>query len=155
AFYGNFRPAANSVDELVVVRSDTYTVDDPAFKRFVAGLARQGAATGVVWKAFSYYGSGDRSLVSSDRHATLIGIQRKADVDPLPPVVDRNDGRDGFPVAITGDGTIDHDFNSLSQHDLKSGELRIGLPAALLILLLVFGTVVAGLVPLLMAIVAI
>src|SRR5438093_1966005 len=50
---------------------------------------------------------------------------------------------------------LDLDFTSLSQHDLKSGELEIGLPAALLILLFVFGTVVAGLVPLLMAIIAI
>ena len=39
--------------------------------------------------------------------------------------------------------------------DLKSGELQFGLPAALIILLLVFGAVVAGLVPLLMAMVSI
>ena len=56
---------------------------------------------------------------------------------------------------MTGEGTLDHDFNELSQHDLKSGELQVGLPAALVILLLVFGAVVAGLVPLLMAIVSI
>src|SRR5262249_19626375 len=47
------------------------------------------------------------------------------------------------------------DFNKLSQDDLKSGELQFGLPAALIILLLVFGAVVAGLVPLLMAVVSI
>src|SRR5581483_1024078 len=62
---------------------------------------------------------------------------------------------DGFGVAITGEGTLDHDFNDLSQHDLKSGELQVGLPAALVVLVLVFGAIVAGLVPLLMAIVAI
>ena len=32
---------------------------------------------------------------------------------------------------MTGEGTLDHDFNDLSQHDLKSGELQFGLPAAL------------------------
>ena len=155
AFYRNFPPDPNAVDELVVVRSPTYTVDQPAFRRFVAGLIAQGARTGVVGDAFYYYASGDRSLVSADRHATLIGVRRRADVDPLLPIVEQNNGRQGFRVTITGEGTLDHDFNSLSQHDLKSGELRIGVPAALLILLLVFGTVVAGLVPLLMAIVAI
>ena len=155
AFYRSFPPDPNTVDELVVVRSSRYTVDDPRFKRFVAGLIRQGAATNVVANAFFYYRTGDRSLVSADRHATLIGIQRRADVDPLLPVVARNDGRDGFRVTITGEGTLDHDFNDLSQHDLKSGELQFGVPAALIILVLVFGTVVAGLVPLLMAIVAI
>jgi uncharacterized membrane protein YdfJ with MMPL/SSD domain len=155
AFYESFPPDRNTVDELVVVRSPRYTVDQPAFKRFVGGLVQQGSATGVVANAFVYYRNGDRTLVSADRHATLIGIQRQADVDPLLPIVERNNGRDGFRVTITGEGTLDHDFNQLSQHDLKSGELGIGLPAALIILVLVFGTVVAGLVPLLMAILAI
>src|SRR5436190_20252290 len=155
AFYEGFPPDRNTVDELVVVRSSKYTVDQPAFKRFVRGLVRQGAATGAVGNAFYYYATGDRTLVSADRHATLIGIQRRADVDALLPVVSQNNGRDGFMVAITGQGTLDHDFNGLSQHDLKSGELQFGLPAALVILVLVFGTVVAGFVPLLMAIVAI
>ena len=45
--------------------------------------------------------------------------------------------------------------STCSQEDLENGELKFGLPAALVILLLVFGAVVAGLVPLLMAIVAI
>ena len=155
AFYQRFPPDPNTVDELVVVRSSRYTVDAPAFKRFVSGLVRQGAATGVVANAFSYYATGDRSLVSADRHATLIGIQRQGDVDPLLPIVARNNEHDGFRVTITGEGTLDHDFTSLSEHDLKSGELQIGLPAALLILLFVFGTVVAGVVPLLMAVIAI
>ena len=84
----------------------------------------------------------------------LIGIQRRGDVDPLPDRA-RKDGQDGFSVAMTGEGTLDHDFNGVSQHDLESGELKFGLPAALIILLLVFGTVVAGLVPLGMAFVAI
>jgi RND superfamily putative drug exporter len=70
-------------------------------------------------------------------------------------VVEQDDGRQGFQVVMTGEGTLDHDFNDLSQHDLKSGELRVGLPAALLVLILVFGAVVAGLVPVLMAIVSI
>ena len=85
----------------------------------------------------------------------LIGIQRKADVDHLLAVVERADGQDGFQVAMTGEGTLDHDFNEVSQHDLESGELKFGLPAALIILLLVFGAVVAGVIPLVMAFVAI
>jgi RND superfamily putative drug exporter len=56
---------------------------------------------------------------------------------------------------MTGEGTLDHDFNELSQHDLTSGELEVGLPAALVVLLLVFGAVVAGLMPLVMAVISI
>jgi putative drug exporter of the RND superfamily len=147
-FSQRFPPDKNGVDELIIVRSPTLTVDNPAFKAFVARLDAQGRATGVVYRAFPLQ-------VSRDRHALLIGVQRKADVDKLLSVVERDDGRAGFSVVMTGEGTLDHDFNDLSQHDLKSGELQFGLPAALIILILVFGAVVAGLVPLLMAIVAI
>jgi len=147
AFY-RFPQDKNGVDELIVVRSASATADQPGFKSFLRQLASQGEATGVVYR--------QRLLgVSDDRHAVLVGIQRQQDVDKLLPVVERNDGRDGFSVVMTGEGTLDHDFNELSQHDLKSGELEFGLPAALIILVLVFGAVVAGLVPLVMAIVAI
>jgi uncharacterized membrane protein YdfJ with MMPL/SSD domain len=69
--------------------------------------------------------------------------------------VEAVDEQSAFAVSVTGEETLDHDFNLLSEEDLQEGELQFGLPAALIILLLVFGAVVAGLVPLLMAIVAI
>ena len=147
-FDQRFPPDPRGVDELIVVRSPTRTVDQPAFKRFLGQLRGEADATGVVAHAFSLQ-------VSRDRHAVVIGVQRKADVDRLYDLVERTDGRDGFRVVMTGEGTLDKDFNELSQHDLKSGELQVGLPAALIILLLVFGAVVAGLIPLLMAIVSI
>src|ERR671931_2040072 len=119
----------------------------------MTSLDNQATPTGVVYHARSYLDS--PGLVSADRHAALIEIQRRKDVDDLLPVIERNDRREGFRVTITGSGTLDHDFNDLSQHDLKSGELQFGLPAALVVLVLVFGAVVAGLVPLLMAVVSI
>jgi len=147
-FYRDFPPDRRGVDELIVVRSATRTVADPAFRRFAAGLVARAKATGVVHRAAAL-------AVSRDRHAVLIGIQRQADVDPLLPVVEQSNGQEGFSVAMTGEGTLDHDFNDLSQHDLKSGELEFGLPAALIVLLIVFGSVVAGLIPLMMAIISI
>jgi RND superfamily putative drug exporter len=147
-FQQRFRPDPRGVEELIVVRSPARTVDQPAFKGFLRRLDDQARATGVVHRGFPLQ-------VSRDRHAILIGVQRKADVDRLYDLVERTDGRDGFSVVMTGEGTLDKDFNELSQHDLKSGELQVGLPAALVILLLVFGAVVAGLIPLLMAIVSI
>jgi uncharacterized membrane protein YdfJ with MMPL/SSD domain len=154
-FSERFPPDRNAVDELIVVRSPTRTVDDPVFEAFVRRLVVEGDKTGVVYRVSTYYKTHDPSLISRDRHATLITVQRQADVDRLLDVVERADGRGGFAVAMTGEGTLDHDFNELSQHDLTSGELQVGLPAAFLILVLVFGALVAGLVPLLMAIVSI
>ena len=147
-FYERFPPDKNGVDELVVVRSAAHTAADPAFTAFVRNLLAQARATGVVHRSSVL-------AISKDRHAVLIGVQRQRDVDRLLSLVERSDGRDGFSVVMTGGGTLDHDFNALSQHDLKSGELQVGLPAALIVLVLVFGAVVAGLVPLLMAFVSI
>ena len=58
-------------------------------------------------------------------------------------------------LSITGSLTADADFEKLSEEDLQKGELLIGLPAALIILLLVFGAVVAGLVPVLLGLLSI
>jgi putative drug exporter of the RND superfamily len=143
--------------DIVLVRSARYTVDEPAFRAFVGKLAQAGQATGKVHDAQLYYQTHDPSLVSRDRHALIIPINifDTSDVKPINRLVEREDGRGGFEVAITGNNVRDNDFDQLSQDDLKSGELEFGLPAALIILVLVFGSIVAGLVPLLLAILAI
>ena len=146
-----------AVTDVVVVRSAGLTVQDEGFRVFVQRLVRASRETGAVLNALTYYDTRDRSLVSADRHATLVLINI-FDEDAAGEVIDtvqRADAEPDFAVAITGNTTRDHDFNQLSQRDLQNGELEFGLPAALLVLLLVFGTVVAGLVPLLMALVAI
>jgi uncharacterized membrane protein YdfJ with MMPL/SSD domain len=143
--------------DIVLVRSERYTVDRPQFRAFVVRLAQEGRATGKILNARLFYRTHDRSLVSADRHATIIPILvgDTGDIAPVNDVVERENGRSGFQVAITGDNVRDNDFDELSQHDLKSGELQFGLPAALIILVLVFGSIVAGVVPVLMAILSI
>lgn len=49
-------------------------------------------------------------------------------------------------ITLTGEPVITEDINKASQNDLKRAEL-IGLPIALIILLLAFGSVVASIVP--------
>jgi putative drug exporter of the RND superfamily len=142
-----------AVTDLVVVRSESFTVDQPRFRAFVTELGREGRATGAVAGATTFYATGDRSLVSADRHATLVPLfiddeDRAADVIEI---VERGDEDPDFALSITGSTTRDNDFNELSERDLQNGELKFGLPAALIILLLVFGAVVAGVIPLLMA----
>jgi uncharacterized membrane protein YdfJ with MMPL/SSD domain len=143
--------------DIVIVRSDRYTVQSPQFRTFVQRLVAEGRATGVVQSARTYLTSRDPSLVSRNRHATIIPIS-VADVDDVPKVLDvveKADADPTFAASITGNQTLDNDFNKLSQEDLQNGELKFGLPAALVILLLVFGAVVAGLVPVLLALVSI
>lgn len=56
-------PPEDVVNELVVVRSDSLTVDDPGFKATVTRLAGDIAQPGVV-STRDYYSTSDRSLVS-------------------------------------------------------------------------------------------
>jgi putative drug exporter of the RND superfamily len=147
----------DAVTDVVVVRSERYTVDSPQFHALVGRLAQDARRSKGVTNVRTYLGRGGASLVSRDRHATIVqlGVPDPDDIDPLIDLVQRVDASPAFTASITGEQTRDHDFNLLSQEDLQSGELQFGLPAALVVLLLVFGTVVAGVVPLLMAIVAI
>ena len=140
------------VTDIVVVRSSRYTAAAPQFRSFVRDLAREGLATGKIMG-----GRASDFVVSRDRHAVAIpiGVGSDSDIKPIVSIVRRADANPDFRVTISGNHTIGNDFNTLSEHDLRAGELRYGLPAALIILMLVFGAVVAGLVPLLMAIVSI
>jgi uncharacterized membrane protein YdfJ with MMPL/SSD domain len=144
-----------TVSDLMVVRSDTLTVEDRRrFRSFVERLTRELQASGAVGQATTYWDELDPALVSGDRHATLVLLAIPGE-DAAGKVIDTVEARNEdrvFDVAVAGNETLDHDFNLLSERDLQEGELQFGLPAALIILLLVFGTVVAGLVPLLMAI---
>ena len=154
----HFPPTGDYVNELVVVRSRTLTVDDAAFRAKVDSLRGAIEETGVTQPVRTYYSTQDATLVSPSRRATVIPVGLKGDGDAgigqVIEVVDAAAG-DGFETAITGEFTADRDFSTLSQEDLRKGELQFGLPAALVILLLVFGAVVAGLVPVLVALVAI
>lgn len=54
-----------------------------------------------------------------------------------------------------GELTADRDFEVLAEENLQEGELAFGRPTALVAVLLVFGSVVAGLVPALLAVLSI
>ena len=140
-------PESFSTD-VIVVRSEQYTADDPEFEGFLDRLL-----TGDAQR----YVTGSEPAISADRHATLVAVAIPDD-DETEGVIETLEAADedpAFAVSITGERSLDHDFNLLSQEDLENGELKFGLPAALIILLLVFGAVVAGLIPLLMAMISI
>jgi RND superfamily putative drug exporter len=146
---------STAVTDVVVIRSEEHTVDSQQFKAYVREFVADDEISALA-TARTYLGASDAGLVSEDRHATLIPVAL-VDDDDTEALVEKVEAVDEgpFAVSVTGDETLDHDFDLLSQEDLENGELKFGLPAALIILLLVFGAVVAGLVPLLMAIVAI
>jgi RND superfamily putative drug exporter len=145
------------VTDVVVAHSDRFTVDDRPFQEFVTVLTGALKATHKVGALHDYLTVRDPTLISPDRHSTRIPLYIGSDKDAkaVEATVQSANGVRGFRVGITGDHASGYDFNTLSTSDLKNGELQFGLPAALIILVLVFGTVVAGLVPLLMSLLSI
>jgi len=139
----------NGKGDVVVVASGRYAVSSPQFQAFAGRLAHDLQATGQVFEI-------RKLAVSSNGHAALasVGIKSDSGAAQVEQVVEHAN-RGGFSVGITGDHTANHDFGKQSQTDLEKGELAFGLPAALIVLLLVFGAVFAGLVPVLMAILSI
>jgi uncharacterized membrane protein YdfJ with MMPL/SSD domain len=140
--------------DVVVVRSQTLTAEDPAFQDRVQRLLQAALATGVLDAAAA---AREDLPVSPDRHAVLVPLPLRADADiePVVELVEAADGQGGFDVELIGEATADRDVQELADQDLRQGELLFGLPAALVVLLLVFGSLVAGLVPLGLAVVSI
>jgi putative drug exporter of the RND superfamily len=152
-------PQQEGFDEIVIVRSETLRVDDEPFRAKVTRIAKALGATGGTESARTYYGTGDRNLVSPDGRATMIPISLvepgEEHIEDVIEVVQQFDGAADYDVDITGEFTLDRDFGEVSDRDLQNGELRFGLPAALIVLVLVFGALVAASLPLLLAIVSI
>ncbi len=135
--------------EVVVVRGD----DPAAAAEELAPLLLEAGATHVVTAE-----EDERLVAPGDGAAAVLvalGPDAEDAVGGVVEAVEGYDARPGVEAAITGDWTVERDFGRLAQDDLRNGELFFGAPAALVVLLLVFGAVVAGLVPLVLAIVSI
>jgi uncharacterized membrane protein YdfJ with MMPL/SSD domain len=161
-------PGADQQQEFVILRSPSLTVDDPLFREQQAALTGGIVALGPdsVESAIDYATTPSPALVSKDRHAAVTIVTMAGDesaaADNAPAVVDaaraavNSAGGTGvdFSVLVTGNGTIGNDFGSMAEKDLRTGEI-FGVGIALVILVLVFGALVAGLVPLILAVAAI
>src|SRR4051812_37110583 len=155
------------VTETVLVRSETLTVDDAAFRTVVERAAADlRAMPAVVGEVTTYYDAvaagapGAEGLVSPDRRTmlvpvTLVGgvVQASKHASAYFEGIARGGGG-GVRVLTVGDVSTFDEFNKLAGDDLVKGE-GLGLIAALVILVVVFGALVAAGVPLALAIVSI
>ena len=152
-----------SIIEIVVIQSETLTVDDPAFQEKVEFVFASLTALGpdVVAGGLNYYLTDDETLVSGDRTATIVPVNITGELDEaienveqVVHVTSAADRTDGFRVLTGGEASIAYENNELAEADLQKGE-RFGIPVAIVILLIIFGTVVAALLPIGLAIVSI
>ena len=138
-------------------------MDDPAFRQKVETVFGDIFALGsdTVAAGRNYYQENDESLVSEDRKATIMPLvltgrlkDAEQNVGHILDLVQEADAADDFRVLMGGTASISFESNELALHDLEQGE-RIGVPVALLILVALFGTIVAALAPIGLAVVAI
>ena len=151
------------ITEIVVIQSEALTVDDPAFREKAESVFGSLVALGpdVIAGGLNYYLTGDESLVSPDRTAMVMPLvvageldQAIKNVEEVVRVTSAADRADGFRVLVGGEASISYENNELAVADLEKGE-RFGIPVALIILLIIFGTLVAAFLPIGLAIVSI
>ena len=147
--------------EVVIVQSEAITVDDPAYQEFVEGIFGKLAALGpdVIRQEtlVNYYQGRAPFLVSKNRQTTIMPFTMAGEfddatdnIDKVIDVVEQSRNETGFRVLITGQATVGQDFEELAQEGLFWGEV-FGGSIALIILVLVFGALVAALVPVVLA----
>jgi putative drug exporter of the RND superfamily len=135
--------------DVVIVLSEAVDPRDPAFERKVDEVVARVEETPGVVNVVS------EPVARSERAALIeVGLEDEEAAENLTEALQAADDA-VFDLYATGEWMAERDFQELSQEDLEKGELQFGLPAALVVLLLVFGAVVAGLVPVVLALVAI
>ena len=134
----------------LVFRSETLAVADPAYRQAVTDALVPLRADARVTSIRTYYDAPTPSLLSRDGHGMLAFVQLK---DPRSVAeVYFEDLRalvrsDSLTILATGGLPINRDFDVILDRDLQRAEI-VSLPVALILMLIVFGTVVGALVPL-------
>ncbi|ADB34892.1 MMPL domain protein [Kribbella flavida DSM 17836] len=139
-------------DVIVLYRSDTRTVADPAFRHSVenhlAGLPRE-QVVGVA----TYWTTRSPAFVAKDRHATyavltLAGADPEQRLSAYHRIADQvRQSPPGLDVRVGGEIAVFDEVNTQTEHDIVQAE-TISLPIVLVLLVVVFGGLVAAGLPL-------
>ncbi|MER5835640.1 MMPL family transporter [Streptomyces sp. NPDC002130] len=144
---------------LLLVDAGEASVDDPAVAAEAERLAERLAGERGVTGIGSYWQSGAPALRSKDGHEALIAARITGDEKTAGETLERlaphYRGTHGpVRVDVGGPVAVRHEMQTVIQEDLTRAEL-IALPVTLVLLVMVFGSAVAALLPLGIGIVAI
>jgi trehalose monomycolate/heme transporter len=145
----------NDADVVVLYRSATMTVGDPAYRQAVtAALARLPRAD--VAKVTTYWSTGSPRLVSTDRHSTYAVLQltgaddaaRHQSYDAIKnDLIPASLAADGVTARVGGNVAMEVAVNSEVSADIAKAE-GFSMPVLLILLLVIFGSLAAASVPL-------
>jgi len=165
--------------EFFIVEHPILPVVDPTFEAYVREVQRSVMELGdevIAGDVLTYYdiaaaaeqatdpqeqaalSAQAEALVSTAGRATLVPVPivdtEIETVDKLKEVRDGFRQADGFELLLAGPGTLNADSTEVAEEDLRRSEM-IGIAIALVVLVVVFGALIAALLPLSIALVAI
>ncbi|MEU9302046.1 MMPL family transporter [Streptomyces sp. NPDC048269] len=147
---------------VVVAQARSGSVDAPGARSAGEGLAERLAAQPHVSAVTSYWTGGAAELRSRDGHAAMVVAHVDGEGEQLGARVERlreeltspTASESPLTVRVGGTALVDAELQDISESDLKRAE-SVVLPGTLILLVLVFGSVVAAALPLLIGVLAI
>jgi uncharacterized membrane protein YdfJ with MMPL/SSD domain len=148
--------------ETVLIQSPTLSASDPAFRAVVAEVVGKVSKFAIVTNVSSPLDAGSAGQIAPNGRAALVDFDIRGDpadaatkVEPVvAAVADVQEANPQFFVGEFGDASTDKQIEGAFLDDLaKAGMLS--LPVTLVILVVVFGSLVAAGIPLLLALTAI
>jgi RND superfamily putative drug exporter len=129
-----------------------------AVRSVEAAVIREGGSD-LLAPPYSGYDASlqSQALISTDRRTTLLTVplaeQSEAIVHDLREVAERN-SNGTYTVQVAGQAALFTDFMKVAEEDMRTSE-GIGLMVALIVLVVVFGSIVAAILPIFMGLFAI
>ena len=146
-------PTAGGATFTLVFSSDRLTVTDAAFGDAVGEALRplrEDPRVATIVSPFDGSAADPSALISKDKHAAAVDVATKDELAVARDYYKELRAKvrsDRLTIAATGVLAITNGFNDVLQDDLRRAE-TVSLPLALVLLLIVFGSVVAGFIPL-------
>jgi len=146
-----------SIDAIVLFSSDDAAVSDPAFRdevrRTVAAIPEDSVVSVLTW-----YDAQDPAMVSEDGHATAVYVSLAGEsqndfidsFDRMRPAIAESE----LDTEFAGPYAVYTDVNEETKSDLLRAEL-VSLPIVLILSLIIFRSVVAALMPVVVGLVAV
>ncbi|WNB90216.1 MMPL family transporter [Bacillus sp. NEB1478] len=140
---------------LLVFDSENLKTSDPAYKKFVASTLASMKNVDDVAGVKNPYSAPNKMMKENVSYASVqfdksFGELKKS----IEQIRDRLPKDENIKVSLTGGPVIAEDMNTASQQDLARAE-AIGIPAALIILLLAFGGLIAAGLPIIVGIISV
>ncbi|HET8977486.1 MAG TPA: MMPL family transporter [Solirubrobacteraceae bacterium] len=152
--------AAGAEQDVIVFKSDTLTASDPAYKNAVNSVLASVQGKPGVASILGPYDPAAQGQISKDGHAALASLglngndsQRGGRAKSLQNDIKSAAAKTDVHAYLTGYSPSSNDITDVETADTERAE-SFGLPVAFIVLVLAFGAFLAGVVPLILALVS-